>query len=240
MADRPIDYCLINDLPTLVWAANLANLELHTFLHKASALTRPTALAFDLDPGPPADIIACCRVALWLKEAFDALGLQCFAKTSGSKGMQVFVPLNNGGYERTKAFARAIAEHFEQKHPDRVVARMTKSLRAGKVFIDWSQNDCHKTTICVYSLRARERPAVSTPLEWDEVASAIDHNDAARLRFEGRQVIERVGTLGDLFAPVLKLKQKLPAIGATPAAPRRTKAPLRRNPHPVERASRRT
>jgi bifunctional non-homologous end joining protein LigD len=217
----PIDYCLINDLPTLVWAANLANLELHTFLHKASALTRPTALAFDLDPGPPADILACGRVALWLKENFDRLGLQCFAKTSGSKGMQVYVPLNSDTYGKTKAFARAVAEALEAHHPDRVVARMSKALRPGKVFIDWSQNDDHKTTICAYSLRARERPTVSTPVEWDEVVSALKRENASRLRFESHQVLTRVRKLGDLFGPVLSLKQKLPAIRALTAAPLR-------------------
>lgn len=206
-----INYCMMNDLPSLVWAANLADLELHTFLHRAPAISRPTALAFDLDPGAPADILKCCRVGLRIKEIFDALGLKSYPKTSGSKGLQIYVPLNTAvTYERTKAVAHTIARYLEHEHPKDVVSRMQKSLRKGKVFVDWSQNDDKKTTVCVYSLRAREKPTVSTPLDWDEVTSAVKRRK--RLGFESSDVLKRVDKLGDLFAPVLKLKQKLPAL----------------------------
>ncbi len=203
-----IQYCVINNLPALVWAANLADLEMHTFLHKAPAIDRPTALAFDLDPGPPADIIDCCKVGRWLKGIFDSLGLKSFPKTSGSKGLQVYVPLNTPvTYEETKPFAQAIAEALEARWPETVVSRMQKSLRTGKVLVDWSQNDDHKTTVSVYSLRAKERPTVSTPLTWEEVEAA---RKPRQLTFEAQQVLERVDKSGDLFAPVLTLKQKLP------------------------------
>lgn len=206
-----IDYCVMNDLPALVWAANLADLELHTFLHRAPALSRPTALAFDLDPGPPADIILCCRVGLWIRDLFAALGLQSFPKTSGSKGLQVYVPLNTAvTYARTKAFARTVAELLEREHPETVLSRMEKKLRKGKVFVDWSQNDDKKTTVTVYSLRAREHPTVSTPVTWDEVTRALKRKKP--LRFEASEVLRRVDKLGDLFEPVLRLKQKLPAL----------------------------
>jgi len=207
-----IDYCVMNDLPAVVWAANLADLELHTFLHRAPAITRPTMLAFDLDPGPPADIVLCCQVGLWLKAYFDKLGLECFPKTSGSKGLQVFVPLNTPTtYEKTKPFAHAVAERVEREHPQSIVSRMQKSLRANKVLIDWSQNDDHKTTVSVYSLRAREHPTVSTPVTWKEVAQTLKAKDPTRLVFEAGQVLERVDREGDLFEPVLRLKQRLPA-----------------------------
>jgi bifunctional non-homologous end joining protein LigD len=208
-----IHYCVINSLPALVWAANLADLELHTFLHKAHAIGRPDCLAFDLDPGPPADILLCCKVSLWLKGIFDALGLKCFPKTSGSKGLQVFVPLNTAvTYARTKAFARAIAELLERKAPETVVSKMRKSLRAGKVLVDWSQNDDHKTTVTVYSLRARERPTVSTPVRWQEVEAALEKKTPKLLSFEADAVLERVEKHGDLFASILELKQKLPPV----------------------------
>jgi bifunctional non-homologous end joining protein LigD len=210
-----IRYCVLNALPALVWAANLADLELHTFLHKAPAVERPTAIAFDLDPGPPADIILCCQVALELQELFEGLKLRAFAKTSGSRGLQVYVPLNTPtSYDKTKPFARRIAQLFEQRFPDRVVSKMQKSLRAGKVLVDWSQNNSHKTTINVYSLRARERPTVSTPLTWDEVEHAALRKKAAGLVFEAEAVLKRVEQHGDLFKPVLELKQELPPIGA--------------------------
>jgi bifunctional non-homologous end joining protein LigD len=210
-----IDYCVMNDLPALVWAANLADLELHTFLHCAPAFTRPTALAFDLDPGPPADIIQCARVGLWLKAIFDALGMKCFAKTSGSKGLQVFVPLNTATtYDKTKAFAHALAQRLEHEHPDLVVSLMQKSLRRGKVFIDWSQNDDHKTTINVYSLRAKSRPMVSTPVTWKEIEAALKHRAPSRLVFESQDVLQRIDKHGDYFDPVLHLKQRLPNLKA--------------------------
>jgi len=199
--------------PSLVWAANLADLELHTFLHRVRSIQKPTALAFDLDPGPPADIVECCQVGLWLRELFAALKMECFPKTSGSKGLQVYVPLNTAvTYEKTKAFAHAVALLLEKEHPELVVSRMQKVLRKGKVLVDWSQNDDKKTTINVYSLRAKERPTVSTPVTWEEVAGAWKKKRGAQLVFESSDVLERVRKLGDLFAPVLTLKQKLPPL----------------------------
>lgn len=211
--EKRIDYCVMNGLPALVWAANLADLELHTFLHRAPAIERPTAVAFDLDPGPPADIVQCCQVGLRLKAILDDLGLQSFAKTSGSKGLQVFVPLNTAvGYDQTKAFARTLAERLEREHSELIVSRMTKTLRKGKVLIDWSQNDEHKTTINVYSLRARPRPTVSTPVTWKEVQRTAKKGGAAELVFDSADVLRRVKRNGDLFASVLTLKQRLPAL----------------------------
>jgi len=208
-----IDYCMINELPALIWAANLADLELHTFLHRAPAIDRPTALAFDLDPGPPANIVLCCRVGLWLQAILEALGLQCFVKTSGSKGLQLFAPLNTATtYEKTKAFARALAERLEREHPEQVVSRMRKALRKGKVLIDWSQNDQHKTTVNVYSLRARERPTVSTPVTWQEVNAAVESDDPHSLSFDSDAVLKRVERQGDLFALALTLRQRLPSL----------------------------
>jgi bifunctional non-homologous end joining protein LigD len=210
-----IDYCLMNDLPTLVWAANLADLELHTFLHRAPAITRPTSLAFDLDPGAPADMVLCCRVGLWLRAILEGLGLQSLAKTSGSKGLQIFVPLNAAtSYEKTKPFAHALAERLEREHPEQVVSRMQKVLRKDKVLIDWSQNDEHKTTVNVYSLRAKSHPAVSTPVTWPEVEVVAEKGDASRLVFDSEAVLERVKQHGDLFEPMLTLKQRLPNLRA--------------------------
>jgi bifunctional non-homologous end joining protein LigD len=210
--EKPIEYTLADDLPTLVWLANLAAIELHVPLELASAIEHPTALVFDLDPGPPATAIECCRVALQLHGMFDGVGLESFVKTSGSKGLQVYIPLNRPDvtFEHTKPFAKTVAELLEQEQPDLVVSRMTKTKREGKVLIDWSQNDRRKTTVCAYSLRAAERPTVSTPLEWDEVREALDAEDPARLVFEARDVLERVAERGDLFAPVLSLVQALP------------------------------
>src|SRR3984885_2580060 len=206
-----IDYCLMNDLPALVWAANLADLELHTFLHRAPAITRPPSLAFYLDPGAPADMVLCCRVALWLRAIFDELGLQSFAKTSGSKGLQIYVPLNTAAtYEKTKAFARTLAEKLEREHPEAVVSRMQKALRKGKVLIDWSQNDEHKTTVNVYSLRAKSQPTVSTPVTWGEVERVLKTGDPSRVVFDSEATLKRVKQHGDLFAPLLTLQQRLP------------------------------
>ena len=206
-----INYCVFDSLPVLVWAANLADLELHTFLHRAPAIQTPTALAFDLDPGPPADIVLCCQVGLWLKELFEKLKLKSFAKTSGSKGLQVFVPLNRpANYEQTKAFAHAVAESLEREFPKIVVSRMQKNLRVGKILVDWSQNDPHKTIVCVYSLRGKDHPTVSTPVTWEEVVRALKKKSAQLLTFEAADVLKRVKNHGDLFAPVLSLKQQLP------------------------------
>lgn len=207
-----INYCMINDLPSLVWVANLADLELHTFLHQATDDDRPTMMAFDLDPGPPADIVLCCKIALYLKAVFDELGLQSFAKTSGSKGLQIYVPLNTPtSYEKTKTFSRILAERLGAEHPAEVVSNMKKSSRTGKVFIDWSQNDDHKTTVSIYSLRAKEQPTVSTPVFWEEVA--VSAKKKRPLSFTSDEVLARAEKHGDIFAPVLSLKQKLPAVG---------------------------
>jgi bifunctional non-homologous end joining protein LigD len=206
-----IDYCVVEDLPTLVWLANLADIELHTSLAKAEAIERPTAMVFDLDPGAHADIVDCCQVAVWLRGLFEQLGLECHPKTSGSKGMQLYVPLNSDvTYAGTKPFAKAVAETLEKRFPDRVVSRMSKAKRPGKVLIDWSQNDRHKTTICVYSLRAKDRPTVSTPLEWDEVEAALEAGEAEALAFDYAAVLQRVEEKGDLFAPLLSEEQQLP------------------------------
>jgi bifunctional non-homologous end joining protein LigD len=210
-SEGPIDFCLCQDRATLVWAAQLAALELHPSLSRVKAMSTPTVVAFDLDPGPPADIVDCCRVGLRLRELFAQFDLQCFPKTSGSKGLQVYLPLNGRvTYERTKPFAQAVARLLEKQTPDQVVSKMAKNLRKGKVFVDWSQNDRAKTTIGVYSLRARERPTASTPVEWSEVEDVLESGAGEKIRFEAPQVLERVADRGDLFAPVLELKQKLP------------------------------
>ncbi len=208
-----IDFCVCDSLPTLVWMAQLAAIELHPSLSLSRAPKRPTVLAFDLDPGPPADIVDCCRVGLRLREFFGHFELECFPKTSGSKGLQVYVPLNaRTSYEVTKPFAKAIAQLLEKQTPDQVVSKMKKVEREGKVFVNWSQNHQRKTTIAVYSLRARERPTASTPVTWDEVEHAAEHEDAASLVFEAGEVLERVAQHGDLFAPVLELEQELPEL----------------------------
>lgn len=215
IGDNGVDYCLGDDVPSLVWAANLADLELHVLLARVPDTERPTVLAFDLDPGDGAGIVECCRVALHVHDLFDDFGLASFAKTSGSKGIQVYVPLNDRKvtYEQTKPFAKAVAELLTKRHPDLVVAKQLKNLRRGKVLVDWSQNDNHKTTVCAYSLRAKSQPTVSTPLEWHEVEDAYEAGDQDGLRFLHDAVIERVATMGDLFEPVLKLRQRLPDLG---------------------------
>ena len=210
---RTINYLLANDLPTLVWIANLASIELHPSLSLSTDITVPTMIVFDLDPGPPANIVQCAQVGLWVREIFDHFGLQSFPKTSGSKGLQIYVPLNTKTtYEQTKAFAHALARLLEHEHPELVVSDMKKAVRTNKVFVDWSQNDQHKTTISVYSLRAREHPTVSTPVTWEEVEQALKKKDAGRLVFEAKDVLARVEKMGDLFEPVQKLKQKLPQL----------------------------
>jgi bifunctional non-homologous end joining protein LigD len=211
---KPIDYTLADDLATLVWLANLAAIELHTPLSRADAIERPTSVVFDLDPGAPAGLIECCRVALRLHGMFEHLGLQSFVKTSGSKGLQLYIPLNDPKitYEQTKPFARAVAELLEQEEGDLVVSRMTKTRRTGRVLIDWSQNDARKTTVCAYSLRATLRPSVSTPLVWDEVERALAEEDPTLLTFEADRVLSMVAERGDPMAPVLSLVQKLPAL----------------------------
>ena len=211
-----IDFCLANDLPTLVWLANLADLELHTSLATAEDYSRPTVVAFDLDPGAPATIVECAEVALQLRTVFEHVGMEAFPKTSGSKGMQVYVPLNTPGvtYRDTSPFAKGIAELLERRNPESVVSDMSKARRRGKVFVDWSQNSRHKTTVCVYSLRALAQPTVSTPLQWEEVEAVLESRDPEELVFTAPQVVERVAEHGDLFAPVVEVEQELPRLGS--------------------------
>ena len=208
---RMVHYILADDLPTLVWLANLAAIELHPSLSLAKEITCPTMMVFDLDPGPPANIVQCCEVGLVLREIFEHFGLRSFPKTSGSKGLQIYVPLNTlTDYKSTKPFAHALAQLLEQDRPKEIVSDMKKQVRTGRVLVDWSQNDEHKTTIGVYSLRAREHPTVSTPVTWEEVERTFKKKDANLLVFEAKQVVARVEKMGDLFAPVLELKQRLP------------------------------
>ena len=209
---RTIEFCVIDAAATLVWTANLAALEMHPSLSMAARIDQPTMVVFDLDPGPPADIRQCCEVGCELRELFGHLGLQSFPKTSGSKGLQVYVPLNTPvTYEEpggTKPFALAVAQLLERQHPDLVVSNMAKDLRTGKVLVDWSQNDESKTTVGVYSLRARDQPTVSTPVTWEEVEAG----DPEALRFTAGEVLDRVEAMGDLFAPTLELEQSLPRL----------------------------
>jgi bifunctional non-homologous end joining protein LigD len=211
---RAIDYCLCQDLPTLLWLANLAAVELHPSLSLARPLECPRTLVFDLDPGRPASIVECCRVALVLREMFAELGMLAFAKTSGSKGLQVYVPLNDDeiAYAQTKPFAHAVADVLEQRHPELVLSSMARARRSGKVLVDWSQNDEHKTTVSVYSLRATPRPQVSTPVDWSEVEQCATARRAL-LTFSAEEVLRRIAEHGDLFAEVLSRRQTLPALG---------------------------
>lgn len=208
-----INFCVVDDLPTLVWAANLADLELHTYLSRVEDPQTPTAMVFDLDPGPGTDIVDCAEVALLIRDMLKDLGLASFAKTSGSKGMQFYVPLNTpASFDDTKPLARALGEIVEREQPDKVTTNMKKSEREGRVFVDWSQNDDHKTTVCAYSLRAKDHPTVSTPLTWREVETLARGRDPTVARFLPRDVLARIEKHGDLFEGVLTLKQALPAL----------------------------
>ena len=217
---RHINFLLVDDLPALTWLANLASLEIHPSLALASDINCPTMMVFDLDPGPPANVVQCAQVSLWLREIFAHWGLESFPKTSGSKGLQIYIPLNTTTtYDVTKPFANALARLLEHDHPELVVSDMKKEVRAGKVFVDWSQNDEHKTTVSVYSLRAREHPTASTPVTWEEVGRALKKKDPSLLVFEAPKVLERFEKMGDLHAPVLTLKQNLPQVQPVAAAP---------------------
>jgi bifunctional non-homologous end joining protein LigD len=208
-----VNYCLLDEPATLVWTANLAAIELHPSLATTTDLESPTSVVFDLDPGPPADVRTCARVALLVREVFERLGLRVWPKTSGSKGLQLYLPLNSGAtYAGTKPFAHALARLLERSHPDLVVSVMERSRRREKVFIDWSQNTASKTTVAVYSVRALPQPSVSTPVTWDELDDAVATGDASALRFDPDQVLERIGRLGDLHAPVLEVVQDLPPL----------------------------
>jgi bifunctional non-homologous end joining protein LigD len=211
--NRWMDYCTVSDLATIVWVANLASIELHTSLSHGKKIETPTYIVFDLDPGPPANIVKCCQVGLWVRAVFDKLGLESFAKTSGSKGLQIYVPLNTPiTYEQTKPFAKGIARMLETAHPNLVVSDMKKSLRTNKVFVDWSQNDQYKTTVNVYSMRAKEQPTVSTPVTWKEVEQCLKKEDPDLLVFTSDQTLARVEKNGDLWESLPTMKQKLPPI----------------------------
>jgi bifunctional non-homologous end joining protein LigD len=203
-----IDYCRLDSVPAIVWAANMAALEIHAPMARCDDIETPTMVVFDLDPGPPAAMPECAEVGLWIRDVLDGIGLRCFAKTSGSKGLQLYVPVNRPGltHENASSFALAVAQAMEKHHPSKVVSNMSKDVRKGKVFIDWSQNSRHKTTAAVYTLRARPRPTVSAPVTWDEVEDAAD---GAPLSFEAAGVLERVDTIGDLFAETVTLEQEL-------------------------------
>ncbi len=228
-----IRYVLINDVATLVWCANLASLELHPFLHRATHLDRPTSVVFDLDPGEGADILKCAQVAFVLRDLLEKHQLKSFPKVSGSRGLQIYVPLNSPvTYESTRPFARTVAEFLAREHPDQIVAEMAKVARARKVFIDWSQNSDFKTTVGVYSLRAKSaHPFVSMPVTWDALSRAMKKQDREGLYFQPKAALDHLKRVGDLFAPVLKLKQSVPAglaaqLGATGSATARSPKPV--------------
>lgn len=207
-----IGYCLLDSAAALAWSANMAALELHAPMARSVDIDAPTMVVFDLDPGPGTDITDCAEVAVWIRDTLAGIDLQSYPKTSGSKGLQVYVPLNAPHtHDHASAFALMVAQVLERAHPNLIVTTQAKAARAGKVLIDWSQNSRHKTTIGAYSLRGRPRPTVSTPVSWDEVEAADDEP----LRFEAEQVLDRVDELGDLFAPTLTEVQHLPPAGET-------------------------
>jgi bifunctional non-homologous end joining protein LigD len=207
----PIEYCRLDSRPALVWSANMAALEIHAPMARCDDIETPTMVVFDLDPGAPADIHDCCEVALWIREVLDGLKLRIWPKSSGSKGLQLYLPVNKLGltHEQASSFAQTVAQALERHHGDRVVSVMRKEVRGGKVFIDWSQNSRHKTTIAPYSLRARPEPTVSTPVSWDEVEACAEGD--VDLVFTAADVLDRVDDEGDLFAEVLTATQAIPA-----------------------------
>jgi bifunctional non-homologous end joining protein LigD len=209
--DGRIDYCVINDAAALAWVENLASIELHTLLYTSKKLFQPTMVVFDLDPGPPAGVYEACRIGLEMRDLFEKLGLKTFVKHSGGKGLHLVIPLNTKvTFDETKTFAQTIAMWFEKNHPNHATHMMRKDVRAGKVFIDWSQNDEHKTTVSAYSLRAREKPWVSLPLKWSEVEKAYKTKNVEAIHFEADAAVKRIEKTGDLFVEVETLKQKLP------------------------------
>lgn len=222
-----INYIVVNDVETLAWCANLGAIEFHPFLHRARALDRPTQLAFDLDPGDGADLLTCIEVARILRRMFENLGLNCYPKVTGSKGLQLYVPLNSRtSYDITTPFAKAVAELLARQFPELVASDMSKTLRRGRVLIDWSQNSAAKTTVCAYSLRGKhDEPFVSTPVTWAELDRAAKNKDKASLFFGPDQVLQRVARRGDLFAPVLSEKQTLPAAAVSGAETKATRSP---------------
>jgi bifunctional non-homologous end joining protein LigD len=219
--DGYIDYCQFDSVADVVWAANLAALELHTTMARAATPGNPTMVVFDLDPGEPAGVLECADIALWIRDLLAGIGFECCVKTSGSKGLQVYLPLNGeNDYDHSTGFAKYVAEAMERESPDRVVSVQKRDLRKGKVLVDWMQNSFHKTTVCAYSLRARDEPTVSTPLRWEEVEAAHRAGDARMLTFTTADVLERVAEHGDLWAPTLDRRQELPENTPTAKAPR--------------------
>ena len=212
--DPGLEQTVVDDLPTLVWVANLAALELHTLQATVDAPDSPTSMVLDLDPGPPAGLLECATAALALHDLLDRLGLTAVVKTSGRKGIHVGVPLGHATGDEAKTLARALGALLQTRDPEHVTTTMRKDLRRGKVFVDWSQNDRHKTTIAPYSLRGGHRPTVSTPVTWDEVAAALDARDPDRLVFEAPAVLARVERLGDLYEDNLTVGQHLPDLDA--------------------------
>jgi bifunctional non-homologous end joining protein LigD len=206
-----VDYCRIEEPAALVWAGNLSAVELHAPMARADEQETPRAVVFDLDPGPRTDIADCCRIALAVRDILAAVGLDGWCKTSGSKGLQLYVPLNTKGptHEAAADFALAVGQLLERQEPKQVTTTMAKAVRPGKIFVDWSQNAHHKTTIAPYSLRARPEPTVSAPVSWAEVETCA--GGGVELRFEAAAVLARVEAHGDLFAPVLTVEQRLPA-----------------------------
>ncbi len=204
--------CVVDDLETLIWAENLASVELHVPLAGVNTPKTPDSLVFDLDPGDPAGILECARVALILRGLLSRMGLAGYVKTSGMKGLHVYVPLNRmeTTFEDTRIFSKAVAQIMQKHYPDLVTARMAKQERAAKVFINWSQNDASKTMVCVYSLRAREKPVVSFPMEWAELENPAGSGGPESLQITQADALRRVEKKGDLFREVLVREQKLP------------------------------
>ena len=232
--EEPIDYIVIDDARTLLWVANLGSIELHPFLHRFPKIESPTQIAFDLDPGEGTNLLHCIEVAQLLRDALARLDLECWPKVTGSKGLQLYVPLNTPvTYAATNPFAHSLAQFLEREHPHLIVSNMAKALRRGKVLIDWSQNHEKKTTVAAYSLRGkRDVPYVSTPVTWTELERAHTRRDPQALFFTPDDVVARVRKHGDLFAAVLERKQKLPReflarAGATSRAPRATSRGVR-------------
>ena len=205
-------FCVVNDLNALMWVQNLASLELHVPLARAGSPERPDSMVFDLDPGDQADVLDCARVAFTLRNLLADLGLTCYVKTSGQKGLHVFVPLNTDGvtFDRTKQFSKTVAEVLQRSYPDQITSKVAKEQRKKRVFINWAQNDDAKTMICVYSLRAREKPTVSFPLGWEELQDLADRGDPARFQVIHSEALTRAERDGDPFREVLVKKQKLP------------------------------
>lgn len=207
-----VESCVVDEVATLVWMANLAALELHTLQATVDDPDHPTSMVLDLDPGPPAGLLDCCRVALTIQAMLERLGLVSVVKTSGGKGLHLAVPVRDATADTTKAFARALGQLLAKDDPERVTIVMARDVRKGRVFVDWSQNDRHKTTVCAYSLRAQPRPTVSTPVSWDEVSDALDEEDAATLDHDTDSVLARVAELGDLYETNLTVHQELPEL----------------------------